>query len=458
METPHVESNPPGPDTGRYPNLPRLVTLGGVMAPAAPSRAEETGLDHGAIVDLILKHAFTVPNFSTEWLVQKLHLPLQLVSNLLEELRKQLMLDVLGQAGAFGYRYGISQRGREWANRALEVSRYVGPAPVSLGAYTAMLEWQLDQCPPPRPEGVRAAVSDLVLPDNVLQVGSMAIASGRSLFVFGPPGNGKSSLGRLLHRALSGDIWVPYSIGVENSVIRVFDDHWHQRADPIEQSRSADQRWVRIRRPFLSVGGEATLDTFELAYSTAQRFYEAPQHFKANGGTFLIDDFGRERMDPHELLNRWITPLEHQFDYLSLQTGQKIQVPFRVRLILATNLDPNKVMDQAFLRRMGYRVYLGNPTPEQYRLIFERYAQHAGASVAPGLIDGLLNRYRTERRPFRCCEPRDLIERVRDYCSFRDRPLELSEETVNAAWVGYFGNKQALDERTEAEEQAGSRP
>jgi hypothetical protein len=442
------------------PNLPRLVNLGGVLAPAAPVKVEETGIDLGVLIDLVLKQAFTIPRFTTEWMAERLRLPLPLVAEVLEDLRQQRLLDVLGQSGAFGYCYSAGQRGRERAARALEISGYVGPAPVSLGAYTAFLEWQLARCPRPRLEEVTAAVGELVLPDDALHVGGLAVASGRSLFVFGPPGNGKTSLGRLLHRALPGEIWVPYGIGIDSSVIRVYDDHWHEPAAPLEQGRSADQRWVRIRRPFLSVGGEATLGSFELTYSPAHRFYEAPLHFKANGGTFLIDDFGRERLSPHDLLNRWITPLEHRLDYLTLQTGQKIQVPFRVLLILATNLDPNRVMDAAFLRRMGYRLYLGNPTPEQYAQIFSRYAERCGVPVPPGLIDRLMERYRAERRPFRSCEPRDLIERVRDYCKLRDRPLELSEGTLGAAWVGYFGNRQAMDEHSEAEEQqpAGALP
>jgi hypothetical protein len=444
---------PPIPGASDDPNLPRLVNFGGVYAPAAPVKLDETGIDSGALIDLVLKHAYTVPHFTTEWMVERLHLSLPLVRELLEELRQQRMFDVLGQSGVFGYRYSIAQRGRERAPRALEISGHVGPAPVSLAAYTALLQWQLARCPRARPEEVTTAVGDLVLPDHVLHVGGMAITSGRSLFVFGPPGNGKTSLGRLLHRALQGELWVPYCIGIETSVIRVYDDHWHEPAPPLDQGRTADQRWVRIRRPFLSVGGEATLDSFELTHSPVHRFYEAPAHFKANGGTFLIDDFGRERMDPNALLNRWITPLEHQFDYMTLQTGQKIQVPFQVMLILATNLDPNKVMDPAFLRRMGYRLYLGNPTPEQYARIFERYAQRCAVSVPPGLIDRLLERYRAERRPFRSCEPRDLVERARDYCGFCNRPLELNEETLDRAWVGYFGNKQAMDEHTEAEEQ-----
>jgi hypothetical protein len=420
-----------------------MTQIGDVFAPAPPANLQSTGIDAGQLTDLILKLAFTVPNFTTEWAAKRLHLPLALVRDLLEPLRQELMLDVLGAAGPLGFRYSVAPRGRERAARAVEISSYVGPAPVSLEAYTAMLTWEIGRFPAVTADVVGRAVSELVLPDDAVTAAGMACCSGRSLFIFGPPGNGKTSLGRLLHTAFQGEIWVPHCISIDSSIIKVFDPLWHQ---PIafEHERTADQRWVRIRRPFIVVGGEATMESFELAFSPSLRFYEAPLHFKANGGTFLIDDFGRERMDPHLLLNRWITPLEHGIDYFTLRTGQKIQVPFRQMLILATNLDPNQVMDAAFLRRMGYRLYLGNPSAEQYAQIFTRYASRRGLAVSPSLIEHLLARYRDEQRPFRACEPRDLIERAFDFCDFRGRAPELTEESLDQAWKGYFGNKAVL--------------
>jgi SpoVK/Ycf46/Vps4 family AAA+-type ATPase len=229
---------------------------------------------------------------------------------------------------------------------------------------------------------------------------------------------------------------------VGNTVVRLFDDQVHQRVE-VAAARHAgvDQRWVRIRRPLVVVGGELTLDFLDLIYSPTMRYYEAPPHLKANGGVFLVDDFGRERVSPEQLLNRFITPMEHHIDYFSLTTGQKIQVPLRHVLIIATNLSTERVTDPAFLRRMGYRVYLGPPTPEDYARIFREYAQRHGAAVAPELIDRLLARYRAQDRELRACEPRDLIERARDICRFHGQPLELTPQVLDLAWTGYFGSE-----------------
>jgi predicted ATPase with chaperone activity len=340
--------------------------------------------------------------------------------------------------------YKITQRGREHAERLLEVCGYIGPAPVRLEAYKAMLRWQFAHTPPVTPEHVSAALSTLVLSPKTAKLAGLAVSSGRSLFVYGPPGNGKSSLGRQIHAAMLGDYWIPYAISVgSGNIIRVYDEQSHERVEiPEEKAATIDHRWVRIRRPLVVVGGELTLELLDLIYSPTLRYYEAPPHLKANGGVFLVDDFGRERISPEQLLNRFITPMEYQFDYFTLCTGQKIQVPLRHVLIIATNLSPEKVTDPAFLRRMGYRVYLGPPSPEEYAQIFRLYAQRRGATVAPEVIDRLLERYKAQNRDLRACEPRDLIERSRDVCRFEGRPLELTNEVLDLAWSGYFGEQQ----------------
>jgi hypothetical protein len=305
-----------------------------------------------------------------------------------------------------------------------------------------MLRWQFANTPPVLPEHVDAALSGLVLSPKAAKLAGLAISSGRSLFVYGPPGNGKSSLGRQIHAALSGDYWIPHCLSVGNTIIRVFDDQVHQRVDvPAARHPGVDQRWVRVRRPLVVVGGELTLEFLDLIYSRTMRYYEAPPHLKANGGVFLVDDFGRERVSPEQLLNRFITPMEHHIDYFTLTTGQKIQLPLRHVLIIATNLNPDRVTDPAFLRRMGYRVYLGPPTPQEYARIFREYAQRHGAAVLSGVIDRLLERYRAQGRELRACEPRDLVERARDICHFHGRPLELTGKVLDLAWAGYFGDE-----------------
>jgi hypothetical protein len=413
----------------------------GLPEPRAPRSLGELDIDAATLADLALRAAFTVPQFTTEWSSRRLHLPQPVVAELLERLRTDQLLDVLGSSGPFGFRYSISGRGRERAGRLLEISGYVGPAPVSLGAYSSMLERQSERFTEVTPNSVAECLDGLVLTPGDRELAGLAASSGRSLFIFGPPGNGKTTLGRLIHQVRRGELWIPYCLAVEGNVIRFFDPQWHEAAEEAPESSPAiDRRWVKVRRPLVVAGGEMTLDSCDLTWSRSQRYYEAPLQLKANGGTFLIDDFGRQRVDPHELLNRWIIPLEHGFDYLTLQTGQKIQVPFLVSLVVATNLEVDSVTDPAFLRRMGYRLFLDGPSPERYTEIFRRYAELCGIPLPDGLTDRLLQRYRAEGRELRGCEPRDLIERVRDICRFHCLPLELSESVLDIAWAGFFGS------------------
>ncbi len=422
--------------------------VGSVAVPAAPHDLRDTGIDPEILADLVLKIAYTAATFTTEAAAARVRLPKHLVARILEGLKGERLVEILGASGTSSYRFAITDRGREHARRLLEISRYIGPAPVSLDAYAAALALQLTRLPPLSHERVEAALSELVLPAPALQLAGFAAFSGRSLFVHGPPGNGKTTLAHLIHNALSGHLWIPYCIGVDAQIIRVFDPRCHDRpaaALPVESEREVDRRWVRVRRPFIVAAGEMTLEDLELTQSRAHGYYEAPVHLKANGGTFVLDDFGRQRMEPRLLLNRWTFPLEHGVDYLTLEAGQRVQVPFSQLLIVCTNLDPDAVMDPAFLRRMGYRLLLDDPSPEAYAEIFTRYAARCSLDVPAGLLAALLERYNITRRRLRSCEPRDLIERVRDICRYRDRPLELNEELLALAWKSYFGDSNTRE-------------
>jgi hypothetical protein len=449
-----ANANPPTKD----PDLPAMGRLGDVACPRAPQTIDDAGLEDGVLVDLAVKFAYTINRFNADWLVERMQVSPALVGAVVlqmlgEGLIEETMLSTGGKAT-----YRVTDRGRRHAERAMEVCAYLGPAPVSLEAYSAMLRWEFARAPQVKPEHVTAALSGLVLSPKAVQMAGLAVSSGRSLFVYGPSGNGKSSVGRQIHTALRGDVWMPHCVAVRNSVIRLFDEQVHERVDVGgDKAAAIDQRWVRVRRPMVVVGGELTLDYLDLVYSPSLRYYEAPPHLKANGGVFLVDDFGRERVSPHQLLNRFITPMEHQFDYFTLATGQKILVPLRQVLIIATNLSLDTVTDPAFLRRMGYRLCLDAPTPEQYAQIFTAYAERHGTAVPPGVLDRLLDRYRVQNRDLRACEPRDLIERARDICRFHGKPLELTPDVLDLAWTGYFGTTPPVPHTPEAGETAGSR-
>jgi hypothetical protein len=425
----------------RDPQLPPLHRLGDLVAPTVPQELAHVRLEEASLADMVVKLVYTVPRFTTDWVGKQLHLSTPLVSALLEKLCYQGHIEQLWQTSQTSSHYKITPQGCEQATRLMEVCGYVGPAPVRWESYAAMLRWQFTNTPQVQPEHVNSALAELVLPPKAAQLAGLAVSSGRSLFVYGPPGNGKSSLGRQIHAALPGDYWMPYAINVGESVIRLFDAHVHQRIEGIPRPETIDNRWIRVRRPLVVVGGELTLELLDLIYIPSGRYYEAPPHLKANGGVFLVDDFGRERVSPDQLLNRFITPMEYQIDYFTLRTGQKIQLPLRHVLIIATNLSPESVTDPAFLRRMGYRVYLGAPTPEQYARIFQQYAQKVGTEVPPGLLEQLLERYRAQNRELRACEPRDLIERARDICRFHGKSLELTPKVLDLAWSGYFGEQ-----------------
>lgn len=412
------------------------------FAPEAPTSLSQCGFDPEVLENLALKLAYAVPRFSTDWAARRLCLPLQLTAEILDKLRDERLVEVLGQAGPFSFQFAVTERGRERAARLLEISGYVGPAPVSLEDYTRELERQFSALPEPDFARIAAALSELVLPQQTVEIAALAMVARRSLFLYGPPGNGKTTIGHLLRDAMVGDLWIPHAIVVDHDVIRLFDATCHEvvEEDPVDAA-GMDRRWVRIRPPFIVVGGELTLDALDLVYTPSLGYYQAPLHVKANGGIFLLDDFGCQRATPEQLLNRWIHPLERKVDFLTLRSGQQIKVPFRQMLAVATNLDPQRVMTPAFLRRMGYRLHLEGPSPQEYAQIFTRQAQQAGVQAPPGAIEMLLDRYRTEERPLRACEPRDLIERAQDLCRLRAKPFELSIGVLDVAWRGYFGNR-----------------
>ncbi|HXG51210.1 MAG TPA: ATP-binding protein [candidate division Zixibacteria bacterium] len=418
-----------------------LSTRSDPHLPPVPLSVEATELDFGFLADLALKTVYADTNCTTERASQKLKLPMPLTEQLLQHLYREKFVEIRGLISYGNNRYAMLDRGWQRAQRLLEINGYIGPAPVSLAAYSKMIVEQSASHENIPPRAVQAALSGLVLPDATVQTLGLVVNSRRSLFLTGPSGNGKTTIATALHQAQSGEIWIPYAVEVDGQIIKVFDLHNHVPVDPPEQRY--DERWVRIKRPIVVVGGEMTIETMDLIYSETVHFYEAPFQMKANGGTLVIDDFGRQRVEPHDLLNRWIIPLEGRVDYLTLHTGKKIEVPFEQLLIFATNLDPKDLVDDAFLRRMGYRLFINQPNQELYGKIYRNYVEGQGLNYDPAHLEFLFQRYKEENRPLRGCEPRDLIQRCLDICAYENRPREISIDLLALAWSNYFGARPA---------------
>ncbi len=410
--------------------------------PRFPRTLEEIELDFHFLADLALKTVYTDANCTTARVAEKLCMPVMMTETLLQHLYREKLLEIRGAEGFNNNRYAMLERGWHQALRLLEMNGYIGPAPVSLQAYRAMVQQQNRKRESVTPKSIKSALSELVLPKGALQTLGLVANSRRSLFMYGEPGNGKTSTAVALHSAQTGEIWIPYAIEVDGQIIKVFDPHNHV---PVENDNTNgyDRRWIRIKRPLVIVGGEMTIETMDLIYSRTVRYYEAPFQLKANGGTLVIDDFGRQRVDSMDLLNRWIIPLERQTDYLTLHTGKKIEVPFEQLLIFSTNLDLKGLVDDAFLRRMGYRIYISPPGRERYASIFRKVVGANGLDFDPEMLEFVLRKYEKEKRPLRCCEPRDLVQRCLDICSYENEPPSLSVKLLEQAWGNYFGTGKA---------------
>jgi predicted ATPase with chaperone activity len=370
---------------------------------------------------------------------ERLKLPMSLVEPILQYLYKERLIEIRQLVGFENHKYSMLDRGWDRVQRLLDQNGYIGPAPVSLDAYSDMICRQQVQSEGVTQEAVRNALSGLVLPESTVQTLGVVANSKRSILITGPAGTGKTSIAKAIHNAMAGEVWIPYAVEVDGQIIKIFDAHNHK---PVTQpTRRYDHRWVKIERPLIVVGGELTIEATDLIYSHTVRYYDAPFQVKSNCGTLVIDDFGRQRVDPHDLLNRWIIPLEGKVDYLTFHTGKKIQVPFEQTLVVATNLDPKNLADDAFLRRMGYRLRVDLPTRDAYAAIFRRYVESRRLTYTPELLEVLFNLYERTKRPLRSCEPRDLVERCLDICRYEKRIFDITPALLETAWTNYFGTE-----------------
>jgi predicted ATPase with chaperone activity len=411
--------------------------------PLPPVSLKDAGLNDEIVDAIAAKFLLTVGSAPGAQVANLLGLPHPLVVERLADLKRQQILAYVGGASAGDFTYTLTDAGRDRARRYMDESLYVGPAPVPLTTYYEAIKAQSITHEQPNEEALHKAFSDLLINDRMFATLGPAINSGRGMFLYGPPGNGKTSIAERITRCFGDSIYIPRTLHVDGFVIKLFDAEIHQELattkNSILRADQVDERWVRIRRPTIVVGGELTMDQLEVRYNVTTRISEASTQLKSNCGTLVIDDFGRQRMNPFELLNRWIVPLEKRYDYLALANGVKIQVPFDQLLIFSTNLEPKDLVDEAFLRRIPYKINVSDPSEDEFRQLVRIMAGILKMEYDDEVTSYVIEEcYKKTGRPFRCCQPRDLLTLAKNTCQYRNLPFQMTREMLDFAANVYF--------------------
>ncbi len=417
------------------------------FVPQAPESLEQTGLSFDDVERLVLKFLSARGSATGRQISAQIRLPFAIVDPILKQLKQDQLVAFRGASVMGDYEFTITEAGRERARAYSKECTYFGSAPVRLADYLKAMEAQSVTRQHATEEDLKRAFSDLIINRKMLDRLGPAINSGRGMFLYGEPGNGKTSIAERITKCFGSTIWIPRALGIDGEIIRLYDPGIHEevRQEPNDSGGSifdlsgVDQRWIRIVRPTVIAGGELTMAELEVTQNPHTKICEAPLQLKSNCGTLVIDDFGRQRMPVDELLNRWIVPLEKRYDFLNLPSGKKVQVPFDQLIIFSTNLEPKDLVDGAFLRRIPYKIEVPDPSEEEFHALFELMAPMMGFTYDRAAIDYLVEtHYRAARRPFRACQPRDLLLQVKNYCTYHNLPKVLTREALDAAVENYF--------------------
>ncbi len=428
-------------------------------APPEPTSIAETGLAAADLMNLMLKAMYTGGGETASAIADIIKLPQRIVQLLMEQAQERKLLDVLGAAGIRAmseFRYMLTERGKLWAADALNQNQYIGPAPVSLNAYRERINRQAITNERVDRAAIDRVFAGLAISSTFIQQIGPAINSGRAILLYGPPGNGKTTVAERVGEVFRDVVYIPHCFEVEGQIIKVFDPGVHRtfQQKPGQTLKGTavrredfDARWVPCRRPFIVAGGELTLEMLDLSFNPLAKFYEAPLHVKALGGIFMIDDFGRQIVSPEALLNRWIVPLERRVDYLKLHTGKSFSLPFDELVIFSTNLSPQDLMDPAFLRRIPYKLPIGAPSVAEYRQIFHTLSKAAGLAVSDEIIDIIITTLRDRGgMPLASYQPKFIVDQVRAACKFAGIPPQFRPELLTMA----LGNLSIVDETANA--------
>ncbi len=435
MTNTHAES--------RQPGLLASLLSDDVFHPAEPQSLDQLGVSPIVIETLICKYLLQIGSTSGRDIAMRLCLPFGILEDVLLALRSRQVLVHQGQAAINDYIYALTDQGLARARSAMQACSYVGPVPVQLEDYVMSVEAQTIRAEAARREQLVAAFRGISIEAEMLDLLGPAVNSGAGLFLYGAPGNGKTTIAKRITNCFGQDIWIPRTLTEDGQFIKLFDAAFHEPLGASEESifktANVDTRWIKIRRPTVVVGGELTMDSLEIRHDPVSNVSEGSIQLKSNCGCLLIDDFGRQRIDPADLLNRWIVPLEMRHDYLTLSTGKKIQVPFEQLIIFSTNLEPSDLADEAFLRRIPYKIEVKDPSVAEFAKLFEAACGSFGCRFIPEAVHYLVQtHYLPQRRPLRRCHARDLLSQIKNYCAYYNRPMELRPDYLDRVVKSYF--------------------